>query len=156
MPNNRYMVCRDCGFNYFHNTAAAVAGILIYENQILLNVRNTEPGKGKLDLVGGFADFDETLEQALTRETKEELGININNWQYLCSFPNTYLYKDVTYHTMDAVFFHELTLKPSLKLQTTEVSNAVWMSLDEISLADFAFVSLARALKCFIKDKKQL
>ena len=153
MPNNRFMKCLDCEFTYYHNTAAAVAGILVCGNEVLLNVRQKEPGKDKWDLVGGFVDYEETLEQALSRETDEELGIKVENWIYLCSFPNTYTYRNVTYHTMDAVFFSELRQKPKLHLQTSEVSKATWVTLDKVPLSGFAFGSLSKAMTFFIDQK---
>lgn len=89
--------CSNCDFTYFHNYASAVAAIVCCNGHILFNVRAKEPALGYLDLPGGFVDYDESLEQALTRELKEELNIAISQWQYFCSQPNTYKYKDITY-----------------------------------------------------------
>ena len=54
-----------------------------------------------LDLPGGFVDENERLEEALQREVKEELGISIDNWKYLTSQANRYLYKGIAYPTCD-------------------------------------------------------
>jgi len=57
--------CRDCSFTYYHNVAAAVAAILEYNKKIILIQRAKEPGKGKLDLPGGFVDPKESIEEGI-------------------------------------------------------------------------------------------
>ncbi len=97
--------CALCGFVYFHNVAAAVCAVIVCNEQILLVERAQQPAKGKLDFPGGFVDYDESNEQALTRELMEELQLPIDNMQYLFSYPNRYLYKDVLYSTLDNFFY---------------------------------------------------
>lgn len=150
LPNNRLLRCNDCKRSYYHNAAAAVAGILMVDDEVLLNVRKKAPGEGLLDLVGGFVDFEESLEQALTRETKEELGIEVINWTYFCSLPNTYVYDAVTYHTVDSVFVAHLDKKPILNIQQSELLDALWCSTASIPYEQFAFNSLKNALKRFV------
>lgn len=74
--DNRKWICEDCGFDLYCNVAAAV-GVIIYddENNVLFEVRAKEPQKGKIAIPGGFVDFDETAENAVIRECKEELGL---------------------------------------------------------------------------------
>lgn len=49
--------------------AAAVAGLIFNEKgQLLLTIRAKDPGKGLLDLPGGFVDMGENADQALRRE----------------------------------------------------------------------------------------
>lgn len=153
MPENRFMRCDDCGYQYFHNVASAVAGIIVCGNQVLINIRAKAPGEGLWDLAGGFVDFNETLEQALSREVKEELGITIENWHYLQSGTNIYHYKTVDYHTADTIFYAVLNEKPQLKWDPIELSDARWVSFDNIEYEKFAFNSLATALKSFLTDK---
>jgi NADH pyrophosphatase NudC (nudix superfamily) len=113
----------------------------------LFTVRAKQPGLGLLDLPGGFVDHNETLEHALSREIKEELGFDIDNWTYLQSGANTYLYNNITYFTCDAVFVTELTSLPTLSLQEEEIINVRWISLDEIPYQDMAFSSLRKILE---------
>lgn len=153
IPEQRWMECADCDYVYFHNAAAAVAGIIVCGEEILFNVRNQQPHKGKLDLAGGFVDFNESLEEALSREIKEELGLEISNWQYVSSFPNSsYLYKTVNYQTADAVFYTTLADKPNLTIQQEELQNAVWCHYRDINFDNIGFQSLQRALKKFIQE----
>ena len=102
---NRKWLCPDCGFDLYNNVASAV-GLVIYDkyNNVLFEVRAKEPRKGFLALPGGFVDFDETLEEAVSRECREEIGVPVEGAEYLCSAPNTYEYKDIEYKTCDVFF----------------------------------------------------
>jgi ADP-ribose pyrophosphatase YjhB (NUDIX family) len=71
---------------------------------IVLTVRNAAPKKGMLDLPGGFCNYGESLENALAREVKEEINLDIADIGYFGSFPNTYRFRGVTYFTTDTIF----------------------------------------------------
>ena len=97
--------CGKCGFVYYFNAATAVAVIIKDEKgRVLLTRRAFEPGKGMLDLPGGFVDPMEPAENAVRREIKEELDLSVTSMNYLGSFPNTYLYGGIVYFTCDLVF----------------------------------------------------
>ena len=77
--NPRRIECSACGFVFYFNAASAVAAIIQKDNTILLTTRAREPEKGKLDLPGGFVDHNETAQEALQREIREELNIEITH-----------------------------------------------------------------------------
>jgi 8-oxo-dGTP diphosphatase len=54
-----------------------VDAIVLYEGKIVLVRRGNDPYRGKLALPGGFVEKDETVEQAVLRETKEETGLDV-------------------------------------------------------------------------------
>ncbi|MDU0353977.1 NUDIX domain-containing protein [Paraglaciecola aquimarina] len=147
--NGHKHLCLECQFEYFHNTAAAVAAIICCDDEILLTVRAQEPEKDQLDLPGGFVDHNETLEEALSRELKEELSVDITNWQYFYSGANTYHYKDVIYQTCDVVFVCHLTEKPILNADVAEIAAYQWVRVDELDSSRIAFVSLRKAIEQF-------
>ncbi|WP_339725678.1 NUDIX domain-containing protein [uncultured Paraglaciecola sp.] len=138
--------CNLCDFVYFHNVAAAVCGVIVCQGQMLLVERAQQPCKGKLDFPGGFVDYNESNEQALKRELFEELQLTINVMQYLFSFPNQYLYKDVLYSTLDNFFEITLHTKPALTLQQEEVSRYLWLDLESVETKELAFASGQAAL----------
>lgn len=139
-------ICSDCQFEYFHNTAAAVAGLIECNGQYLLTRRANDPGQGMLDLPGGFIDPGESLEQGLSREVFEELGIHINEWQYRASAPNQYLYKTVRYNTLDSLFICSLDEKPSLQLEQEEIVEAIWLDKADFDPQLLYFDSLKRLI----------
>lgn len=58
-----------------------VYGLIIQQGKILLIKKNGGPYDGKLDLPGGTIEFSEDIEDALIRELKEEVGIDITNYK---------------------------------------------------------------------------
>ena len=161
--NDRHWVCADCGFDLFNNVASAVGLIICARDtgRILFEKRAKEPRKGFLALPGGFTDPDESLEQAAVRECTEETGLVPLRVQYLASFPNTYMYKDVVYKTCDCFFVAELAeaenenlLLSSLKPQQEEVlgfcMQAVF-SAAELEALPLAFKSAHNALSAWIR-----
>lgn len=99
------LICKECGFNLYLNSAASVVAILINdEGKLLFTVRKYPPSEGTLDLPGGFVDPGETAEEALRREVMEELQLNIQDFNYFGSFTNEYSYGGLTYATLDLAF----------------------------------------------------
>jgi ADP-ribose pyrophosphatase len=60
------------------------AVIIDSENNILLQLRNKPPEAGYWSIPGGKVEFMEKLEDAIARELKEELGINVRIEDMLC------------------------------------------------------------------------
>ena len=55
----------------------AVGGIIIKEKKILLVMRRDEPDRNKWAIPGGKLELNETIEEGLKREMKEELSLDI-------------------------------------------------------------------------------
>lgn len=97
--------CEQCGFHFFINSAAAVAALVVNsQSRLMLVTRGVEPDYGKLDLPGGFVDPGESVEEALQRELKEELGLSIQHFEYLGSAPNEYIFSQFSVFTIDMAF----------------------------------------------------
>jgi NAD+ diphosphatase len=97
--------CGSCGFRYYINMAASVAAVIRNQNnEVLFTVRKHNPAAGMLDLPGGFVDLGETAEEAIVREIKEELNLNINKLDFVGTFTNRYVYGGIEYQTLDLVF----------------------------------------------------
>lgn len=165
---NRKWVCSDCGFDLYNNVASAVGVILADgESNILFEVRAKEPRKGYLALPGGFVDQDETAEQAAIRECYEEAGLKVDSVEYLCSNPNDYTYKGISYKTCDLFFTAKIPdsckeksipeLINSLKMQQSEVSDfkaCSVSSLDELNSLPLAFESARKTLTFWLNNRK--
>ena len=71
----------NCEVCAFRNPRATVTAVIVENKKLLLAKRAEEPFKGWWDLIGGYMNEDETPEEALKREIKEELNIDVS-----CSF----------------------------------------------------------------------
>ena len=152
--------CPDCGFVYYHNTAAATGCVIESGGKILLLVRNREPSFGKLDLPGGFIDPGEGILEGLYRELKEELGwtppvppgVPLTAFFTLfASFPNVYLYKNIPYNTCDMFFTFSVPglTEKDFSLEADETSGACFMTPDEVRPEDLASDSMRKAVEAF-------
>ena len=102
-------LCNKCNFQLYINSAAAVAALIVNDKgEILFTKRAVEPHKGMLDLPGGFADIMETAENALSREIKEELNLDIKNHHYFMSSPNEYIFGGLSVFTLDLAYICQL------------------------------------------------
>jgi len=69
-------VCLQCGKIHYQNPLPVVAGVITTKSgQILLTRRGISPGKGKWALLAGFIERNESPDEAMLREVKEEIGI---------------------------------------------------------------------------------
>lgn len=116
-------------------------------DDLLLTVRKNSPAKGKLDLPGGFVDYQETLEEALTREVKEELALDVraDRWHYEFSLSNRYPYKGIIYHTADAFFSVKLECKPDI-VAADDVAGITWLNTQEIDIGQIGLSSIQQAI----------
>jgi NADH pyrophosphatase NudC (nudix superfamily) len=143
--------CNACGFEWFLNAAAAVAALIFDERERLLLIeRGREPGKGLWDLPGGFVDPGESAEEALRREVREELGLEVASLRYVQSLPNDYAYHGVRYATLDLGFVCEATDASRARAAEDEIAAVVFKRRAEIEFERFAFPSIRRLVeRCF-------
>jgi len=70
------LFCQVCNHFIYKNPVPVVAGIILdSKKRILLVKRGIEPCKGEWSLPSGFIEIDETPEQCVLREMKEETGL---------------------------------------------------------------------------------
>lgn len=151
-PTENSLKCDACGYVLFHNTAAATAAILKYRGKIIFVRRGHDPGKGMLDLPGGFVDYNESAEEGLLREINEETGFEVKNLKYFGSNPNVYEYKNVTYHTCDLCFTGEVE-DISVFRKLDEITELVLLSPKDVILEQLAFRSLQIMIKRYINKQ---
>ena len=61
-----------------------VGGVILQDSKVLLLLRKRPPEAGFWSLPGGRVEFMERVEDALVRELKEELGIEVEIQSLLC------------------------------------------------------------------------
>lgn len=139
--------CAACGLLYFFNpTLAAAAYLFDAQGRALFLRRAKEPARGKFAIPGGFVDLNETAEQALRREVREEVGLEIEGVQFLTSSPNQYAYRDVTYPVCDLIFTAK-AIEPERAQPLDGAAEIAWISLMDVDPDELAFPSMREALR---------
>lgn len=87
--NDNLYLCKEGHENWINPAVGAVVYI-INEKKVVFGVRSIEPNKGKLSLPGGFINVGETAEQAAVRESKEELGLDVELVDCLGTYATVY------------------------------------------------------------------
>jgi len=147
--------CSSCGFGYFINMSASVAAIIRNNNnEVLFTIRKHNPAEGKLDLPGGFVDLGETAEEAILREIKEELNLNINMMEFVGTFTNKYIYGEIEYQTLDLVF--NCTVDSFSGMQVDDdVSGYYFRDIKTIKAEEVGLVSIWKVIS-YLKEKPDM
>lgn len=145
--------CNHCGFKTYINEVSAVACIIVdKEGKILLSKRKNNPNAGKYDLPGGFIDLGEKAEEAVVREIKEELSVDVKTLKYLSSYPNQYIYSDITVYTLDLCFLCTIDSFDNLRAND-DVASFHFYKLEDIDMETIAFESVKNILTDKITHK---
>jgi NAD+ diphosphatase len=137
--------CTRCGYTYYHNTAVGVSVIVHCGGRIAWITRANEPGAGLLDLPGGFVEGGESLEAAVLREAREEIGVDLGPPRYLFSLPNRYRHHNIDYRSVDVFFTCTIDCPPDFT-PNEEAAALHWLTLEEVPDERIAFTSVREAL----------
>ena len=118
----------------FKPVKTCVLAIIEKENKILLTKRSIEPFLGKWCFPGGHIEFGEEAVNAIKREVKEEIGVDLQNPKFL--FYHEEYMPEVDKHTVILVFHEKIKENPS---PLDEVSEIKWFSKEEIKNTALAF-----------------
>ena len=109
-----------------------VAAIIKKNNKYLIAQRNRNKHMGlKWEFPGGKVDNNETFEEALSREIKEELNIEINIHKKFTEEK----YKDTK---IDVILHYYLCSEKSGTIKLNEHENIAWVEKKEFNNYDFA------------------
>lgn len=144
--------CPECHYAHFFGPVAAVGGLVVNDADELLLVRRArDPGKGKWGLPGGFVDRDETMEQAVARETMEETSLRITSLQFLMTFPNHYDYRGIVIPVIDLFFVCRVESPDDIALCDGELTGFSWVRPNATHLDNLAFYSNRLAIEKWLQ-----
>lgn len=126
-----------------------VGAVIIRNNQILLLLRKKAPEEGCWTIVGGKVEFGETIEDAVLRETKEEIGCNGKILAYL-GVTNHIIPKEHT-HYVSPRFLVEIEGDP-INMELDSHSEMKWFDINE--LPSNITMTTEAALMAFLKWKQ--
>lgn len=116
--------CSSCELSFFPNPFPAVMVLIQRENELLL-ARSAHFKHGIYSALSGFIDIGETAEQAVHREVKEEVGVEITELKYFGSqswpFPNSFM-----------VAFKAEYLRGEINIDSNEIEDARWFHLNNL------------------------
>ncbi len=155
LPGKEHSIkCEDCGFTLYFNPSSS-AGALIEDQQgrLLVIERAKDPAKGKYGVPGGFIDYGERLEEAVAREVKEEVNLDLSSFTFFASFPNEYHYKSVIYPVTDTYFTATVDSFDNLKAETSEVAGIHFVNPKDVPAEQWAFPALRCAIKLYLEKR---
>ena len=83
--------CPACGLSVYASPVPTPSALVLdAEGRVLLARRAGEPGEGLWDLPGGFMDEGEEPLETLSRELREEAGVEIEPDEFLGGIPDRY------------------------------------------------------------------
>ena len=121
----RAVVCPKCG-NVVYPRISPVVIVAVRNGDKLLMAHNIDNPNPRLFLISGFVEVGESLEQAVHREVMEEAGLRVKNIRYFGSQP--WPFSD----SMIAGFTAELDGDDTIRMQASELSEAMWVSREDI------------------------
>lgn len=98
-------------------------------------------------------DMDETAEEGIIREIREETGIEVDAVSYLFSLPNIYPYGGMHVHTAD-LFFAAQVSDFSSAIANDDAAELVLLAPEDINPEDFGLESIRRAMGLWLAHKK--
>ena len=130
-----------------------VAAVIKKDNKILATQRGYGDFKDGWEFPGGKPEGNETKEEALKREIKEELNADISVDDYICTVEYDYPNFHLTMHT----YFCSL-IKDNIELlyhdeEKLEHEAMKWLTIDEIDSVDWlgADIEIVNKLKEILK-----
>lgn len=134
---DRAMGCPACGHRCYPRVAPAVMVRVLRDDAILL-ARSPRFPEGLFSVLAGFVEPGETLEQTIHREVWEEVGVRVDNLQYLASqswpFP----------HSLMIAFSAEYR-SGEIRVDGEEIVHADWFTVDRLPRLP-GKISIARRL----------
>jgi NAD+ diphosphatase len=123
-PVDRAKECPRCGLINFPRLSPAII-VLVERGRELLMARSHHFPPGRYSVIAGFVEPGETLEQAVVREVKEEVDIDIKNIRYFGSqpwpFPNSLM-----------VGFLAEYAGGDIRIDDREVEDARWFTVNNL------------------------
>ena len=101
-----------------------------------------------------FLDLDETAEEGMCREIKEETGLEVKpeDLHYLFSQPNRYPYSGIMCRTID--LFFEVRVKGRLRVGgLDDISSLEWIPLKNLNLEEFGLASIRKGLARYLEER---
>ena len=136
-PADRARRCPSCGMLAFPRLAPAVITLIERDGEALLARNATFPG-AMYSCIAGFVEPGETLEEAVQREVREEVGVELDDVRYSSSQPWPFP------HSL-MIGFEATWASGDIEVDGTEIVDANWYRADNLPMVPPP-MSIARTL----------
>jgi NAD+ diphosphatase len=137
--------CPQCGLLYFPRLAPAII-VLVQRGDQLLLARSRHFMEGMYSVLAGFVEPGESLEEAVAREVREEVGIEVKDVHYFASQPWPFP------HSL-MIGFTATYAGGEISLNDDEIENASWFKVDNLPRIP-GKISIARKLIDWFIEKQ--
>ena len=141
------MNCELCNFN---NPKASATAVIIQNNKLLLLKRNEEPYKGTWDLPGGYLDGQESPQDAIRREMREELGVYVKEETFIKTVSGSGKWGNKVFPVIS--FFYLVDIGDQKIKLNKENSKLKWIAIKDLHSEDIAWDTNKEIVK-YIKQK---
>jgi NAD+ diphosphatase len=138
--------CPQCGQLHFPRLAPAII-VLVERGDQLLLARSRHFMPGMYSVLAGFVEPGESLEEAVVREVKEEVGIDVKDIRYFSSQPWPFP------HSL-MIGFTATYDGGEISLNDEEIEDAGWFTVDNLPRIP-GKISIARKLIDWFMDKQR-
>jgi ADP-ribose pyrophosphatase YjhB (NUDIX family) len=130
-------VCAGCDKTHYQNPNVLVAAYVCVEDEILWIRRGIAPAVGKWAMPGGYMENNETPEAAVSRELREETGLEIAADSMMLVSVSSILHMAQTH----LVFRCHLAEKPKTTT-CEEATECAWFNEEKFPWNELAFPSI--------------
>lgn len=123
--DERAILCPSCKSILFPHISPAIIVAILCEDKILL-ARGASFPEGYFSLIAGYLDVGESIEDAVRREVREEVGVEIKNIRYYNSQPWPFS------GSMMIGFIAEAKEHQDIKIDGLEILEADWFQGDKL------------------------
>jgi len=126
--------------------------LILQDGKLLLIRRGAQPGQGKWSIPGGLVELGENVQDAMVRETKEEVGLDVEAVKLMDVFDSVTLdgHGRIQYHFV-VVNFLVRVVGGSLKT-ASDILEARWVPIDEVEK-----YNLTRSFRAFfVKHRERI
>jgi len=106
--------------------------VVVWGGKFLLGKRVNKPDRGKWWIFGGRVFKGETLEEAMVRKTKEELGLDIDksDLKFLVVGQSMFDESELagSTHTISVAYLLKVDREPDIEFDKSQVSEVRWFS----------------------------
>jgi NAD+ diphosphatase len=137
VPGERARRCPACDLTAYPRVTPAIITLIERGEKILL-ARGHAFLSGRYGIVAGFVEPGESLEDAVRREAREEVGLELDGIEYFGSQPWPFPHGIM-------IGFRAVAQTDDLKIDPAELAEAGWFGLDDLPSVP-AKLSIARRL----------